>query len=518
MSTHPEGSHPPAPDQSQGAHSSSASTLATSASASSGSSASQRPISTDTISASPSLSASGLQSDQSALKQEEEDDPSNGLCQPAFDLEPNERDAATEAEEDSEVESNVDEIDPTADGVEDDEDEQVSEQESPGTKTGNRLSTSKDPENTRKESTSDNVVIMKEEPLSSDDDNDNEDEATSMLIAHDDEDSHLPNETVCRWKDCGKVLPSLATLVVHLSDEHIGWKKAAYTCEWEGCSRRPIAQTTRFALISHMRSHTKHKPYDCPVPECDKSFSRSDAMAKHLKCQHGDVPERFTGRKSRGRYTMKDPAASSTLLHDSTFGARKRRHHESRSDAEHSSSYLPTKLRKLGSGVGKDDCGAHNNRRDNTEYHRKFTQTLLQAHMNSGSQGTSNRARAPGLHAFAGTNGYKTTNGHHHNGNDHDRETPRKRSTTNNSNDNDDDAEDSDFAVDHGQSPKQQYKILKAKFRYIFNERESLEAEYEEMKKKLLRLRVERELLLDALLESQQQYQDPALQRIEDSE
>ncbi|KAK3846435.1 MAG: hypothetical protein J3R72DRAFT_240744 [Linnemannia gamsii] len=118
--------------------------------------------------------------------------------------------------------------------------------------------------------------------LSSDDDDgeeDNEDEeggAGSGQHPNDDEYSNLPEETLCRWKDCGKVLPSLAALVIHLSDEHIGWKKTAYTCEWQGCARRPIAQTTRFALISHMRSHTKHKPYDCPVPECDKSFSRSE--------------------------------------------------------------------------------------------------------------------------------------------------------------------------------------------------------------------------------------------------
>lgn len=183
--------------------------------------------------------------------------------------------------------------------------------------------------------------------LSSDND---DDEESASVHPNDEEYSNLPEETVCRWKDCGKVLPSLADLVMHLSDEHIGWKKTSYTCEWQGrdnhssfsfpffypptlpaqkdllfllhpsccmhhpgCSRRPIAQTTRFALISHMRSHTKHKPYDCPVPgkhsrsigrirvscnrrhnslvivliiyhvflflrflECDKSFSRSE--------------------------------------------------------------------------------------------------------------------------------------------------------------------------------------------------------------------------------------------------
>ncbi|KAG0320484.1 hypothetical protein BGZ99_004481 [Dissophora globulifera] len=323
--------------------------------------------------------------------------------------------------------------------------------------------------------------------LSSDNDDDEE-----MASAHPDGDeySNIPEETVCRWKDCGKVLPSLAALVIHLSDEHIGWKKTSYTCEWQGCARRPIAQTTRFALISHMRSHTKHKPYDCPVPECDKSFSRSDAMAKHLKCQHGDVPERFTGRKSRGRYTMKDPAASSTLLPSSSSGAKKRRHHEtSRSDVETSSALAmrlnPAKLRKLGGDVYSNGGGDH------SRHHRKFADTLLLEQLDHTRRGRRLRE---------------------------DLYNARRQDLDGEEEEEDDDAEDSDFAVDNGQSPRERYGILKAKFQYIHNERDLLESEYDEMKKKLTRLRVERELLLDALLASEQEYQDPALQDIEDSE
>lgn len=39
---------------------------------------------------------------------------------------------------------------------------------------------------------------------------------------------------ICRWKDCGKILSSVEELVLHVSDEHIGWKKDSYTCEWQG--------------------------------------------------------------------------------------------------------------------------------------------------------------------------------------------------------------------------------------------------------------------------------------------
>ncbi|KAG9064652.1 hypothetical protein KI688_002910 [Linnemannia hyalina] len=362
-------------------------------------------------------------------------------------------------------------------------------------------------------------------PLSSDDDDEgdeeNEDEeggAGPGQTPNDEEYSNLPEETLCRWRDCGKVLPSLAALVIHLSDEHIGWKKTAYTCEWQGCARRPIAQTTRFALISHMRSHTKHKPYDCPVPECDKSFSRSDAMAKHLKFQHGDVPERFTGRKSRGRYTMKDPAASSTLLHSSSFGAKKRRHPDStRSETDlpsTSSKHRPTKLRKLGAGGGEeydedgyyigDQQHTHGNSEHRHYHHRSHSDRVILQHLENARRGKG------GASTVTAEGGRKKERVRTNTGDDNDE-----------NNNEDEDAsgdDDSDFETDNGQTPRQRYGLLKAKYDYIHNEREALEAEYEDHKKKLQRLRVEQELLLDALLVSQEEFQDPALQAIEDSD
>ncbi|CAO3566710.1 unnamed protein product [Mortierella alpina] len=357
--------------------------------------------------------------------------------------------------------------------------------------------------------------------LSSDND---DDEDTAAGHHNDDDYSNLPEETLCRWKDCGKVLPSIAALVVHLSDEHIGWKKTSYMCEWQGCSRRPIAQTTRFALISHMRSHTKHKPYDCPVPECDKSFSRSDAMAKHLKCQHGDVPERFTGRKSRGRYTMKDPAASSTLLHSSSFGAKKRRHHDGRSDAELSSSLKPAKMRKLGSGLShhqqqqEEDNDPYGDRH---HFHRTQSDARLLRQLNLSRKSGKSRSKGRSDHHHQDQDEEGTANAYHDNDHPHqdeDHDDDHQHDDHKDEDEYDEDAEDSDFAEENGQTPRERYGILKAKFQYIHNERESLESEYEETKKRLNRLRVERELLLDALLSSEDQYQDPALQDLEDSE
>ena len=111
-------------------------------------------------------------------------------------------------------------------------------------------------------------------------------------------DSELPateqSIAECRWNACGARFNDLILLVNHLTDDHVGKKKNQYVCRWDGCPRKGVVQTSRFALISHLRGHTGERPFDCPVPECDKSFSRSDALAKHYKCQHvdqGPLPE-----------------------------------------------------------------------------------------------------------------------------------------------------------------------------------------------------------------------------------
>lgn len=105
------------------------------------------------------------------------------------------------------------------------------------------------------------------------------------MDTHDD-DAAIEQVSVCRWSACNRDLGNMDDLVKHIHRDHIGTRKPEYACQWDGCNRKGMTHASGYALRAHMRSHTKEKPFYCSLPECDRSFTRSDALAKHMRTVH----------------------------------------------------------------------------------------------------------------------------------------------------------------------------------------------------------------------------------------
>ncbi|OJD18855.1 hypothetical protein AJ78_01188 [Emergomyces pasteurianus Ep9510] len=107
--------------------------------------------------------------------------------------------------------------------------------------------------------------------------------------------------TVCQWEGCdANDLGNMDALVKHIHDDHIGSRQKKYLCEWSDCARKGQTHASGYALRAHMRSHTKEKPFYCTLPECDRSFTRSDALTKHMRTVHETEALRPTDVTSKG--------------------------------------------------------------------------------------------------------------------------------------------------------------------------------------------------------------------------
>ncbi len=58
-----------------------------------------------------------------------------------------------------------------------------------------------------------------------------------------------------------------------------------FACTFEECNQSPISNS---ALIIHLRTHTKEKPYTCTFEECDKSFPSRGSLATHIQSHYSD--------------------------------------------------------------------------------------------------------------------------------------------------------------------------------------------------------------------------------------
>jgi Zinc finger, C2H2 type len=118
--------------------------------------------------------------------------------------------------------------------------------------------------------------------------------------------------TRCQWEDCPTPEQgNMDNLVQHLNDVHIVPRQKKFYCQWAGCNRKGQPHTSAYALKAHLRSHTKEKPFYCVLPECDRSFTRSDALAKHMRTVHetealrpsDPIPRGHSGGISNGNTT-----------------------------------------------------------------------------------------------------------------------------------------------------------------------------------------------------------------------
>lgn len=88
----------------------------------------------------------------------------------------------------------------------------------------------------------------------------------------------------CFWPGCiaCSQFPDTASLMAHLSDEHIGKCKTTYTCLWDTCGHAGGREfKSRQKVLRHLQSHIGHKPYVCDV--CDQSFSEAAPLAAHKR-------------------------------------------------------------------------------------------------------------------------------------------------------------------------------------------------------------------------------------------
>ncbi|KAJ1334128.1 zinc finger protein GLIS2 [Microdochium nivale] len=109
----------------------------------------------------------------------------------------------------------------------------------------------------------------------------------SPINAKLDEEEFHEQVTMCAWDGCGAGdLGNMDRLVEHIHNDHIESRQKRYTCEWVGCPRKSMPHASGYALKAHMRSHTREKPFYCYLPECDRAFTRSDALAKHMRTVH----------------------------------------------------------------------------------------------------------------------------------------------------------------------------------------------------------------------------------------
>lgn len=128
---------------------------------------------------------------------------------------------------------------------------------------------------------------------------------------------------ICLWMECHEEFDAQKALVDHISDNHMENKKGCeeFPCLWKDCSRKFKAFNAKYKLITHMRVHTKEKPYLCTYENCNRAFARSENRKIHVRSHTGQKPfsckyaaefnctKKFSNSSDRAKHeqTHKDP-------------------------------------------------------------------------------------------------------------------------------------------------------------------------------------------------------------------
>ncbi|KAI5181880.1 hypothetical protein NEOKW01_2036 [Nematocida sp. AWRm80] len=83
----------------------------------------------------------------------------------------------------------------------------------------------------------------------------------------------------CKWGNCQERFNDQKDFTLHVSKHIRGTDIRG--CHWRDCPKQHEKKLSKGTLITHIRMHTREKPFKCT--QCSKEYSRADALNKHYK-------------------------------------------------------------------------------------------------------------------------------------------------------------------------------------------------------------------------------------------